>query len=336
VIIAAIALIWFLRISKSVTMPLAFALFIIALTWPLQTWLKNYIPKWVAFSLTLMTTLLVLIFFSLAIIYGLDTISENWKPYSNKFEDIYQQTHDWAQKSGLPFPGSNQKERQSVFPISIVKRASSMVIATISWLILVFAFFALGLLEVEQFKYKVKHKLKLGTGEKILASAETVIKNFQRYVLTRTLTSGITGILTGLFAWVIGLDFPFVWGLLSYLLNYIPTLGSMVAITLISLFALLQFSIGIALIVFVVTAGIQLALGNYVDPYLQGKFLSLSPLLMLFSIAFWGWVWGIPGALIGVPMTAGIFIAMDQSERTKWLVLLFAKTKNKSEEHTAR
>ena len=103
------------------------------------------------------------------------------------------------------------------------------------------------------------------------------------------------------------------------------TLGSLVAIFPPVLFAFIQFDgFTMPLLVLAGVGGIQLVMGQFVDPRLEGKYLELSPLVVLFSVAFWGWMWGIAGAFIGVPITVALVIACNQFERTRWIAALLA------------
>jgi predicted PurR-regulated permease PerM len=92
------------------------------------------------------------------------------------------------------------------------------------------------------------------------------------------------------------------------------------------LFGLVQFqSIPMALLVLLGVGGVQLIMGQYIDPLLQGKYLALSPLVVLLSVTFWGWLWGIGGAFLGVPLTIGVVITCRRFARTRWIATLLAR-----------
>ncbi len=154
---------------------------------------------------------------------------------------------------------------------------------------------------------------------------DQIIEKCGRYFWIRTVVSVIQGICSSLAALALGLDLPFIWGLSAALLNYLPTVGSLISVVPPALFALFQFQdVGRAGLVFFVMCAIQLLLGTFVDPLLSGRQLKVSAFLVLFSIAFWGWVWGIAGALIGVPLTVTLLIVCSHFEETKWIADLFA------------
>jgi predicted PurR-regulated permease PerM len=117
-----------------------------------------------------------------------------------------------------------------------------------------------------------------------------------------------------------------VWGLVAFVLNYIPTLGSIVAVIPPTLLALIFQGIGRGVATLVGLAVIQVILGNFVDPRLQGHTLKLSPFVALLSIVFWGWVWGIPGALLGIPMTMSLVVFSQEFKSTRAIALLFGDT----------
>ena len=125
---------------------------------------------------------------------------------------------------------------------------------------------------------------------------------------------------------MIGLELWWLWGLLNFLLNYIPTLGSFLGVIPPALFALVQFDGDWSMVLAAVgvVGGVQLVMGNWIDPLVQGKALELSPLVVLFTVTFWGWVWGVAGALIAVPLTVLIALVCAESERTRWIAILLA------------
>jgi predicted PurR-regulated permease PerM len=125
---------------------------------------------------------------------------------------------------------------------------------------------------------------------------------------------------------VLGVDFALVWGLVAFVLNYVPTLGSIVAVIPPTLLVLIFQGIGRGVATLVGLAVIQVILGNFVDPRLQGRTLKLSPFVALLSIVFWGWVWGIPGAVLGIPMTISLIVFSQEFKSTRAIALLFGDT----------
>jgi predicted PurR-regulated permease PerM len=119
-----------------------------------------------------------------------------------------------------------------------------------------------------------------------------------------------------------GVDYYLLWGLLAFLLNYIPTIGSFFALLPPALLALIQFGIVEAIVVVIVFVIINTLIGNIIEPRFMGKGLGLSTLVVFLSLIFWGWVLGPVGMLLSVPLTITIKIALDSSEETRWLAIL--------------
>jgi predicted PurR-regulated permease PerM len=150
-------------------------------------------------------------------------------------------------------------------------------------------------------------------------SAATAIK-FRKYMLVRTQMSAVTGLLVGAFAWITGLQFAVEWGVIAFVLNYIPYIGPFVATLFPTLLAMTQFESWPAVLgMFVGLNIIQFAVGNYVEPRVAGRLLSMSPMVVLFAIFFWTFLWGLFGTFIGVPIALAILSFCDQHPSSRWV-----------------
>jgi AI-2 transport protein TqsA len=142
--------------------------------------------------------------------------------------------------------------------------------------------------------------------------------------LVRTQMSAMTGLLVGAFAWSTGLQFAIEWGVIAFTLNYIPFIGPFVATLFPTLLAMTQFDSWQAVLgVFVCLNVIQFVVGSYIEPRVAGHMLSISPLVVLFSIFFWTFLWGIFGTFIGVPIALAILAFCDQNPNSRWVSDLF-------------
>ena len=199
---------------------------------------------------------------------------------------------------------------------------------------MVIAFFVLGLLEVPEFKNKLESLSRVGHASRWKGFFQKVTQDFYRYIAVRTLVGGITGGLVFVLSLFFGLELAFLWGFTNFLLNYIPTLGSIIAVIPPALFALMQFNeIGKAIGVLIAVGGVQVVMGAYIDPLLQGRYLKLSALVVLLSVTLWGWIWGIPGAFISMPITVLIALATREFSRTKWISTLLADIDEAKKHH---
>jgi predicted PurR-regulated permease PerM len=317
-VIVALLVLGALKVAEPVVLPLTFSLFVVLLAWPLQGWLQRRMPEGPAYGLTLVALLAVAAVFTWALAESADEVAEWVLASGPRLEALADQLRAVAHMGGLPTGGGGADALAGA-----ARGVASGLVGTMGFVLLVTALCVLALREVNELREKLHGPLRTRWDAKVIDSAGAIVIQLQRYVITRCLTSGVTGLLTGLFAWAVGLELALAWGVLTFLLNFIPTLGTLVAVAGIALFAYLQFqTVGMALLVLGVTGVLQIVIGSYVDPRLQGKRLSLSPFAVLTAVVFWGWMWGIPGSLIGVPLTAALMIAFREFASTRWLAEL--------------
>jgi AI-2 transport protein TqsA len=167
-------------------------------------------------------------------------------------------------------------------------------------------------------------KLQVAFGDRgiHLEQFRQLFESVNRYLVMKTWISLLTGVLAGGLCAVVGVDFPVLWGLLAFLLNYIPNVGSILAAVPPMLLALLQLGGGSSLAIIVGFVLINNVLGNIVEPRIMGQGLGLSPFAVLLSLVFWGWVLGPVGMLLSIPLTMGVKIAMESGKETQWIAVL--------------
>jgi predicted PurR-regulated permease PerM len=154
-----------------------------------------------------------------------------------------------------------------------------------------------------------------------------VIREVQEYLGIKTAVSLATGFLIGLLAWLLGLDFPILLGLIGFVMNYIPTVGSILAAVPALVLSLLQFgTLGHLLAVTTAYVIINTVFGNIIEPNLMGRRLGLSTLVVILSLLFWAWLWGPVGALLAVPLTMVVKIMLENTEDLRWIAVLLDKS----------
>jgi AI-2 transport protein TqsA len=153
--------------------------------------------------------------------------------------------------------------------------------------------------------------------------ADTVV----RYIGIKTVISFVTGAFVAVFLTILGVDYPLLWGLLAFILNYIPNIGSIMAAVPAVLLTIIQLGPGRALAVAIGYVVINMAMGNAIEPRLMGQRLGLSTLVVFLSLIFWGWILGPVGMLLSVPLTMTVKIALDTSEDTRWISVLLGSEK---------
>ncbi len=144
-----------------------------------------------------------------------------------------------------------------------------------------------------------------------------ILSHVKKYIITKFFTSSATGILAGLIYWFLGIELAFIFGTLTFILNFIPVIGSVIAVLLPIPIAVLQFPdlTPILLIIFLPSI-VHIVIGNILEPKIFGEAFGLHPITIILSLIFWGMIWGIIGVLLAAPITAIIKISFEKFETT--------------------
>lgn len=170
---------------------------------------------------------------------------------------------------------------------------------------------------------------------KITEVMTSITSQISRYLSIKLMISTITALLVWVLLTIIGVDFPVTWAVLTFLLNFIPTVGSIVATIPPVLISIVQFypNLWTALLVLVALLLIQQTMGSFVEPKLTGASLNLSPVVILLSLVFWGWLWGVTGAILSVPIAAAIKITCENIDLLRPVSVLMGSGKNLERNH---
>ena len=155
-----------------------------------------------------------------------------------------------------------------------------------------------------------------------LSYFRTIGNNIRHYLSIKTLTSLLTGVLIWLFLYIIGLKYAILWGLIAFLLNYIPTIGSIIAAIPAVLFAMIELEFGGVIWTIIIFASVNIIVGNLIEPKVMGKGLGLSTFIVFAGLIFWGFILGTVGMFLSVPLTITIKIILEQNEQTKWIAVI--------------
>ena len=182
------------------------------------------------------------------------------------------------------------------------------------------------LLEQSTFQKKIQSifpdQNQRGSVMSILSHAQ---EDIQTYLWIKTLTSTITGMVSYGVLLLVGVDFAGFWAFTIFMLNFIPTIGSIIATLFPALLALIQFdTIGPFLVVLIGVGAIQVVVGNFLEPKLMGNSLNLSPFVVMMSLTLWGSIWGIAGMFLSVPITVMLLIAFAHFEKTRYIAILLS------------
>jgi len=173
------------------------------------------------------------------------------------------------------------------------------------------------LMEISQFTVKIEN-----SNSNSLAQLIEISDKIKHYILLKALTSAATGISITIFLKVFGIHYAALWGVLAFVLNFIPNIGSIIAAVPAVLMATIQYSPSAALSVMLGYLVVNVLIGSIIEPRILGKGLGLSTLVVFLSLIFWGWLLGPIGMLLSVPLTIMIKIALQTQEDTRWIATL--------------
>lgn len=191
--------------------------------------------------------------------------------------------------------------------------------SAVSSLLVVFLILVFMLFEAATFRRKARTLLASDAARERFSR---MAHEIQRYIGIKTAVSAATGLLIGVWVGVLGVDFAIFWGLVAFVLNFIPNLGSIIAAVPTTLLATVQIGVGRALLVALGYLVVNMVIGNFIEPHLMGRRLGLSTLVVVLSLVFWGWVWGPIGMLLSVPLTMVVKIMLENTEEFRWVAVL--------------
>ena len=307
-----------LRTMSSVVIPvvLSFILSLVFLPIIKKVNLKTGIP-WVISSLIIVVLFFIALLGVTSLLIGsLSSIIAEYPKYETRFMSIYQLI---AKSLGMEiditktlFQNLWNSLKIREFMQKAAMSLSSGVISFTKTLFLISIMSAFILIEMRLTKRKIYYAFK-NKREKVSRISNQIVNQTVRYISIKFFISLATGVLCFLAAWIIGLDFPIVWGFLSFIMNFIPIFGSVISVGTTTLFSLIQFypHWGKTVFILIFMTSVNMVLGNILEPRIEGKNLGISPVAILVSLSIWGYIWGFTGMLLAVPLTVIIKIICE-------------------------
>jgi AI-2 transport protein TqsA len=306
--------------AASLFAPPALALFIISIVWPMQRWLQARLPKLLALAITIVVTASVCLIFASLVVWGFSRVAKSFVIDAERYQALYANGLSWLDARGISIAAA----WGDYFDVRWLLRISQQIIArlntTLAFWLITLVYVILGLLEVDDMRRKLEVLDRRELARLLLDGSAATAAKLRKYLLVRTQMSLATGVLVGVFAWAVGLPFALQWGVIAFVLNYIPYLGAFFATLFPTLLAMTRFESWQAVLgVFAGLNIIQFAIGSYLEPRVAGSVLSISPALVLFATFFWTYLWGFFGTFIGVPITLGILTFCAHHPSSRWL-----------------
>ncbi len=308
-----------LKLTSSVVLPFVIAVLLTFVLEPLIILLgKLKIPRILAAIAVVLGIGFAVYMVGLLLFNSIKTIATLYPKYEVRFEEIYRMI---AETFDLPYDEHltlfdnlwNQLNIRSRVQIAAFQFSESFVVfLKDSMMVTLFIIFLL--LEIGHFKHRAEVAFARTFPGGLTNIINSIVHQTTRYLSIKFFISLATGLLVGFGLHVIGLDFPVVWGVLSFILNFIPTIGSIVAGLGVFIFSLVQFypDPGPVIASGMVVLGANFIIGNIIEPKVQGDNLGLSPFVILVSLVGWGWLWGFVGMILAVPMAVITKIFCEQ------------------------
>ena len=331
IILSTVAVFYVMVIGQEFLVPLAVALMLWYVINAMSRsftkvlpWVKE--PNWLSMLLSIIT---IGLFMALAV----DMVQTNVLEVKAAIPKYKENFSGLSLKIGAMLPAvildllPNMGEIISgIKPAPVITGLTDTIVAMIGKISLVLIYVAFMLAEQGTFKNKIREIFpdqdKRGSVMSILTHAQ---HDIQTYLWIKTLTSSLTGVISYFVLRWVGVDFAIFWAFTIFMLNFIPTIGSIIATLFPAMLALVQFDTFIPFIVVLTAVGsIQLVVGNLLEPKLMGNTLNVSPFVVMMSLTLWGSIWGIAGAFLSVPITVILLIIFAHFEKTRYIAVLLS------------
>ncbi len=326
---AVIILIFGMQAAKVLLVPFLLAIFLALITVRPMLWMqKRGVPS-VAGALIIVTAMMLLLVIVGAIVgSSVAEFTAALPTYQERLDLLVQKTIAFvAERIDGDFSIKTLGERLDPgWAMGLVASILNGVGDVLTNTFLIFFTMIFILLEASTIPTKISAAFGRGADE--FERPRIFLDNLGRYLGIKTIVSIATGLLIGVLTWSIGLDFPLLWGMLAFLLNYVPNIGSIIAAVPAVLMAALQLGAGGAMLTAVSFLGVNVLFGNIIEPRLMGHGVGISPLVVFISLVFWGWVFGPVGMLLSVPLTMALKMGLESDERTRWIALFLGSERD--------
>ncbi len=311
-----------MHLAAPVLSPLLLAVFIAVIATPPLRWMRRKgVPKWGALAVIVFILLDVGSLLALLSTGALEGFRDSFPTYQERFMLLSQQAGGVLERFGMDHSQEAIPDlldpKKVMAVVRLMLSNASGVLAT-GLLVLLAVMFIL----MEAPSLHAKLRVAFKPSAEAEARISQLLKRLNRYMSIKALTSLATGVLIWGWLTILGVDFAPLWGVLAFLLNFVPTIGSIVAAVPPVVLALVQLGVSEALLAMLGFMVVNVGIGNFVEPRVMGRGLGISTLAVFVSLLFWGWIFGLVGMFLSVPLTAALIAALDASPHTRPLAIM--------------
>lgn len=315
-----------MKAAETILVPFLLSLFIAFIAAPPMFWLKDRgVPSFLALLIVLATLVTSVTFVGILVGTSVNDFTKDLPQYQQRLREDFNGLVTLLEKYGLILP--DKSLLQSFEPGAIMDMTASLLVnlsgvLTNAFFIFISATFML--LEASSFPAKLRGlsqdpELCLNS---LQDNIQRITHKIKRYIAMKSVVSLLTGVIIAIWLAITGVEYPVLWGLVAFLFNYVPNIGSIIAAVPAIIIALVQSGLGLATSTMMGYLVVNIVVGNVIEPRVMGRSLGLSTLVVFLSLVFWGWVLGPVGMLLSVPLTMVIKIALESYDKTHWIAIL--------------
>ncbi|HVI00495.1 MAG TPA: AI-2E family transporter [Enhygromyxa sp.] len=311
-----------LREAGPILVPVLFSAFLAVLAHPPVRWLQNKrVPDWLAVTIVFVGVIGGFAGLSALIGNSIASFSENLPEYEARLTAMTASWFVWLESHGVEVSTAALLDQidagQAADMAGALVASVGSMLSNTAFVLLTTAF-----IMAEAAGLPRKLRAALGGPDVELGRFASIVDDLGVYLSLKTQISAVTGLLAWVLCLAVGVDYPALWGVLAFLLNYIPNLGSIIAAIPPVVLAFIQFGWERCIVVLIGYLVINTIMGNIIEPKVMGKRLGLSSLVVWLSLVFWGWIWGTLGMFLSVPLTMVVKILLENSDDLKWVAVL--------------
>jgi predicted PurR-regulated permease PerM len=318
-----------MRAAESILVPFLLSAFLAIICAPLLSWLQQKrIPTAIALLIVIGGILATGIFMGALVGASLRSLSADLPVYQARLQEDIKALLTWLRDIGIQISDEMLLEHfDPGVAMGLVTRTLARLSGVLANAFLILLTVVFILLEASGFPAKLRAIR--GNANASMVNFEKITNDVKRYMAKKTLISLATGVCIAIWLAVLGVNYPLVWGLLAFLLNYVPNIGSIIAAIPAILLAFVQLGVSSALFAGLGFLVVNAVIGNLIEPRFMGRALGLSTLVVFVSLVFWGWVLGPVGMLLSVPLTMTVKIALQSNDDTRWIAILLGSEGDK-------
>lgn len=310
-----------LKVAAPIIAEFLLALFIAVVCIPPIKWLvSKKIPQGFSILIVLVSVLLFLVFVGYLVGDSIQSFSANKAIYSAKLDENLSGLFSWLTAIGLPIEELRIASLIDQYGLALVSRVVGGLNTIFQQFFIIFLSVIFILAEMSSFP--VKFSKAFSDSQDRMIYINEILGKIRHYLAIKTVASLFTGFIVSMSLFIIGIDYPFLWGMLAFLLNYIPNIGSIIAAIPPLILAFVQIGPSAVLWTGLTFLTANMLVGNYLEPKFMGKMLGLSTFVVFLSLIFWGWIFGSVGMFLSVPLTMAIKIALETNPKTLWIAIM--------------